>query len=239
MIDIASLLRQGAGNLWLLIPCTILLGALHRLEPAHSKTMMTTFIEAMRGMVSRAMLLGSSALFSHTAVARLAVLTGMYFGSGWSSESPAPYVQIAFGALLIGVVLWLAWRAWQRPRKKAQSRRHHSHETKWIDTGHGMLSVDIVEDNVPPRFRLSGENGQHCWPSDGMEIRTIRPNGARQTFKFVDRGDFLESIDEIPEPHAFMARVLLSHDGHRHAYNIHYEEHHFHHANDGPDASDS
>ncbi|WP_343585477.1 hypothetical protein [Herbaspirillum sp.] len=123
----------------------------------------------------------------------------------------------------------------QRPRKATRRCHPHRHETRWIDTGHGMLSVDIFEGNAPPRFRLSGEHGRHNWPAAGMEIRTIRPDGgARQTFRFIDRGAFLESTDTIPAPHAFMARVLLSHDGHRHAYNIHYEEPPCHGTDEGP-----
>jgi nickel/cobalt exporter len=54
MIDIAGLLQQGAGNIWLFIPSAILLGALHGLEPGHSKTMMAAFIVAIRGTVSQA-----------------------------------------------------------------------------------------------------------------------------------------------------------------------------------------
>ncbi|MEX0577651.1 nickel/cobalt efflux protein RcnA, partial [Enterobacter cloacae subsp. cloacae] len=42
MNDFASLLQQG--NAWLFIPSAILLGALHGLEPGHSKTMMAAFI---------------------------------------------------------------------------------------------------------------------------------------------------------------------------------------------------
>lgn len=68
MVDIASLLQQGAGNIWLFIPSAILLGALHGLEPGHSKTMMAAFIVAIRGTVSQAVLLGVSATLSHTAV---------------------------------------------------------------------------------------------------------------------------------------------------------------------------
>ena len=45
--------------------------------------------------------------------------------------------------------------------------------------------------------------------------------GARQTFAFVDRGGFLESVDEIPEPHAFAAKVKI--DGETRA--VAFEEH--------------
>jgi ABC-type nickel/cobalt efflux system permease component RcnA len=50
--SLAELLSQGAGNAWLFIPSAILLGALHGLEPGHSKTMMAAFIVAIRGRVA-------------------------------------------------------------------------------------------------------------------------------------------------------------------------------------------
>jgi ABC-type nickel/cobalt efflux system permease component RcnA len=40
MTEFSTLLQQGAANAWLFIPSAILLGALHGLEPGHSKTMM-------------------------------------------------------------------------------------------------------------------------------------------------------------------------------------------------------
>lgn len=36
----AELLQQGSAHAWLFVPSAILLGALHGLEPGHSKTMM-------------------------------------------------------------------------------------------------------------------------------------------------------------------------------------------------------
>src|SRR6202030_1667029 len=41
-------------------------------------------------------------------------------------------------------------------------------------------------------------------------IETERPGGARQNFRFADRGAFLESVEEIPEPHAFKACLRLA-----------------------------
>ncbi len=66
MNDFTSLLQQG--NAWLFIPSAILLGALHGLEPGHSKTMMAAFIVAVRGTLKQAVLLGLAATVSHTAV---------------------------------------------------------------------------------------------------------------------------------------------------------------------------
>jgi len=51
-------LQNGSGNLWFFIPTAILLGALHGLEPGHSKTLMAAFIVAIRGTIGQAVLLG-------------------------------------------------------------------------------------------------------------------------------------------------------------------------------------
>jgi len=56
------------GHGWLFLPAAVLLGALHGLEPGHSKTMMASFIISIRGTVAQAALLGLSAAFSHTLV---------------------------------------------------------------------------------------------------------------------------------------------------------------------------
>jgi nickel/cobalt transporter (NicO) family protein len=66
MPPIAELIQQGATNLWVFIPTAILLGALHGLEPGHSKTMMASFIIAVKGTMAQAALLGLCALaFAH------------------------------------------------------------------------------------------------------------------------------------------------------------------------------
>ena len=43
-------LAHGQG--WLFLPAAVLLGALHGLEPGHSKTMMASFIISIRGTVA-------------------------------------------------------------------------------------------------------------------------------------------------------------------------------------------
>jgi len=85
MTPLAEFLQQGSANAWLFIPSAILLGALHGLEPGHSKTMMAAFIIAIRGTVAQAVLLGLSATLSHTAIVWLVAMTGLYFGSAWNT----------------------------------------------------------------------------------------------------------------------------------------------------------
>jgi cation diffusion facilitator family transporter len=91
--------------------------------------------------------------------------------------------------------------------------RHDHDETKRITTREGVVILDVFEDGVPPRFRLRAESGRALTAS-AVSIETVRPDGARQAFAFADRGGFLESINEIPEPHAFTANVTINGETH-------------------------
>ena len=88
-------------------------------------------------------------------------------------------------------------------------------------------AVEMFEDSVPPHWRIRCEHG-HVWAAEDVTIVTERPDGSRQSFAFADRGDYLESIDKIAEPHEFMARVSLSHDGHWHDYDLAFVKDHDH-----------
>jgi Co/Zn/Cd efflux system component len=58
-----------------------------------------------------------------------------------------------------------------------------------------------------------------------VALETERPGGAGQVFTFADRGAYLESVEEIPEPHEFIARVRLAHADHAHDYQLAFTEH--------------
>src|ERR1700738_1723102 len=103
MIDFSQALAKGTSHAWLFVPSAILLGALHGLEPGHSKTMMAAFIVAVRGTVGQAVLLGLAATVSHTAVVWAIALGGMYFGQRWNAEASEPYLQAVSAVLIIGV----------------------------------------------------------------------------------------------------------------------------------------
>lgn len=235
MTEFSTLLQQG--NAWLFIPSAILLGALHGLEPGHSKTMMAAFIVAIRGTVKQAILLGLAATISHTAVVWAVAMAGLYFGSNWDAETTEPYFQVASAVLIIGVALWMLWRTW-RNQRMAQEHDHdhdHSHghhdETKIIETGHGKVRLEVFEEGVPPRFRLRKEGAHgYNWTAAETKILTERPDGSVQEFTFVQCDGFLESLQEIPEPHEFVARLSLGREPHVHDYDVEYVEHDHHHA---------
>ena len=245
MTAFTTLLQQG--NAWLFVPSAILLGALHGLEPGHSKTMMAAFIVAIRGTLAQAVLLGLSATVSHTAVVWAVAMAGLYFGRNWNAETTEPYFQVASAVLIVAVAVWMMWRTWRGTHGHDHDHHHdHDHEhdhgeAKHIDTGHGVVRLEVFEDGVPPRFRLTREGTRgHAWAADQVQVVTERPDGSRQTFAFVQRDGFLESAQTIPEPHAFVARLSLGHAHHRHDYDVEFVEHdhaHADHAYGGLDVS--
>lgn len=137
MSNLAQILNVGAGNAWLFAPSAILLGALHGLEPGHSKTMMAAFIIAIRGTVAQAILLGLAATLSHTAIVWIIALGGLYFGSQWTAEGAEPYLQIVSGLLIVGVAGWMVWRTWRDHHNHAKhavrSHAHPHHEPEGHD----------------------------------------------------------------------------------------------------------
>jgi len=231
MPSFAELLQQGTGHAWLFAPSAILLGALHGLEPGHSKTMMAAFIVAIRGTVGQAVLLGLAATVSHTFVVWVIALGGMYVGRNLDAETTEPYFQLGSAVLIVSIALWMLWRTW-RDQQRATLEAHHEHldhghahgaDTRRVDTGHGVLALEIFEHGVPPRWRLRVESGQ-AWRADDVTIETERPDGKRQRFAFVQRDGYLESPEEIAEPHEFMARLRLSHGSHAHDYDVAFTE---------------
>ena len=89
---------------------------------------------------------------------------------------------------------------------------HHDEEPRLVTFDAGTLSVAVFEDGVPPRFRITAE-ADHLPAASDLTIETIRPGGSRHLFAFADKGAYLESRDEIPEPHAFVARLSLTEAG--------------------------
>lgn len=229
MLSFADLIQQGSAHAWLFIPSAILLGALHGLEPGHSKTMMAAFIVAIRGTMAQAVLLGLAATVSHTAIVWGIALGGMYLWRGVAPESLEPWLQLTSGLIVVGIALWMLVRT-RTERRAAVGAAGHAHadgshhdDVRRLDTGHGILRIEIFETGVPPRWRIFNE-GSACWAASDVNVATERPNGALQKFSFADRGAYLESVEEIAEPHQFMARVSLGHGGHVHDYDLAFVE---------------
>ncbi len=102
-------------------------------------------------------------------------------------------------------------------------------ETHRFETDGGAVALSVFEDGVPPRFRLRSEGA--ALHAEQVIVETVRSDGARQTFSLLDRVDYLESADVIPEPHAFTANVrIFAESGKAQDYPVLFEEHgHDHH----------
>ena len=106
----------------------------------------------------------------------------------------------------------------------SHGHEHGSHddhdEPNDIATASGTVRLEVFEDGVPPRFHLRAQSGP-ALTAQAASVETIRPDGTRQMFIMRDKGDFLESLAEIPEPHAFTANLRIGQD----IYPVTFEEH--------------
>ncbi|MDO2099292.1 nickel/cobalt efflux protein RcnA [Escherichia coli] len=116
------------GNTWFFIPSAILLGALHGLEPGHSKTMMAAFIIAIKGTIKQAVMLGLAATISHTAVVWLIAFGGMVISKRFTAQSAEPWLQLISAVIIISTAFWMFWRTWRGERNWLENMHGHDYE---------------------------------------------------------------------------------------------------------------
>lgn len=126
-----------SGHAWLYVPVAILLGALHGLEPGHSKTMMAAFIIAVRGTIAQAVLLGLSAALSHSLIIWVLAVVALHYGSQWNAEKVEPYLQIGSAVLILGLAIWMFWRTRREVREAAAHKHENEDEHDHHDHAHG------------------------------------------------------------------------------------------------------
>jgi nickel/cobalt transporter (NicO) family protein len=150
MPDISSILQSGDTNGWLLLPLAVLLGALHALEPGHSKSMMAAFIVAVHGTTKQAALLGLSAAVGHTIVIWILALLAFQLGDSGVLEKAEPWLLLIGGLLLIG----LAANILRRFMPAIQTAHHHhdhdhdhahTHSTASYDDAHAKMHEAEIE----------------------------------------------------------------------------------------------
>jgi cation diffusion facilitator family transporter len=166
-------------------------------------------------------------------LAMIAILIGYESVSRLFQPVPIHFTEaIPIACLGLAVNIVSAWLLSSGGHHHHHDHGHHSHaegdpiERHRIASAGGALVLEIHEDGVPPRFRLEREGAMPLDAAD-TTIETLRPDGSRQVFRMSDRGKYLESVDEIPEPHAFTARILT---GAGIEHQIVFEEHHHGHA---------
>jgi cation diffusion facilitator family transporter len=178
--------------------------------------------------------LGDLAGFTSAIVlAMIALLIGYEAITRFISPVPIHFreaIPIAALGLAVNVTsAWLLSRGGHDHHSRGHGPAHgrgdgierHPHDgTHRIETAAGELSLTVFEEDHPPVFRLHSVAGPSLAAS-GVIIQTLRPNGGCQIFGMAEHDGYLESVEEIPEPHAFTATVHIG-DA---AYPVVFEEH--------------
>ncbi len=168
----------------------------------------------LAGFTSAIILAMIALLIAYESVGRLFAPVAIHFAEAIPIASLGLAVNIASAWLLSG------------------GGDHHGHSHGYAHTGHdhdeahhiatagGVVVLEVFEDGVPPHFRLRVATGP-ALTAQAASVETVRPDGTRQLFAMQDQGGYLESVEEIPEPHAFTAHVRIG----QHDYPAVFEEH--------------
>jgi cation diffusion facilitator family transporter len=97
----------------------------------------------------------------------------------------------------------------------------HGSHTRMINTGHGLHVLELHEDQLLSKWRFRPERGKP-WGAKSVMLSTERADGRQQTFTFVEQDGFIESQEEVPEPHSFRIRLNLGHGDHSHEFEFPY-----------------
>ena len=185
----------------------------------------------LAGFTSAIVLAMIALLIGYESVARMLAPVPIHF-----SEA------IPIACLGLAVNLASAWLLSGGGHQHGHSHGHdgHSHgrggdergleEAHVVTTPAGDLVLEVYEDGVPPRFRLRAARGSAFLP-ETVTVTTVRHDGTTQDFALTRRGDFLESVATIPEPHAFAAHMKIGAD----TFTTVFEEHDHGHGATGRD----
>jgi cation diffusion facilitator family transporter len=169
----------------------------------------------LAGFTSAIILAMIALLIGYESVSRVFAPVAIHF---------AEAIPIACLGLAVNIAsAWLLSGGGEHHHGHSHDHAHEGHdhdEAHHVTTGTGSVVLEVFENGVPPRFRLRVETGQPL-TAKAASVETVRPDGTRQLFTMADQGDYLESIDEIPEPHAFTAHIRLGQQD----YPVAFEEH--------------
>ncbi|MDN7413399.1 hypothetical protein ACSC95_31630 (plasmid) [Burkholderia vietnamiensis] len=243
-----------AGSATLLVSAVLVVGVLHTIVPDHWVPI--TLIARQRGWsrieTARAALqAGTGHVVTTLVLAAIVWLAGVAVAAkfGHWVDTISSIALIAFG-LWIGISSWVDLRSGDGhghshgPHGHTHGFSHlagasgsdntiHGPELQRMFGEHGVLELSIYEFGQPPRFRLTSSRPDTV---GSITVETSRKDGGRQSFAFERRGEYWESLDDIPEPHGFDVNVTVSHEDHAHSYKTAFAEHdhgdHDHHGHD-------
>ena len=164
----------------------------------------------LAGFTSAVVLAMIALLIGYEAISRLIAPVSIHFREA---------IPIAILGLTVNVTsAWLLTRGGDHHHGFGHAHAHGGDEDHRIATSNGDVILGIFENDHPPVFRLRAD---HPIPANAVTIETVRPDGTRHVFALAELDGYLQSIEEIPEPHAFVAHVHLANE----SYPVIFEEH--------------
>jgi nickel/cobalt transporter (NicO) family protein len=243
--------QLNTGSATLLVGAVLVVGVLHTVVPDHWVPI--TLIARQRGWskaeTARAALqAGTGHVVTTLILAAIVWLAGVAVAAKFGH-----WVDTISSVALIGFGLWIGISSWLELRKgdghgHSHGPHGHTHDFSHLGGGNdsgngihgpelqriygedGVLNLSIYEFGQPPRFRFTSTRPG---PVGTVTVETLREDGTRQAFAFMNRGEYLESLDDIPEPHGFDVNVTLRHGDHAHTYQTAFAEHEHHHGDHG------
>jgi cation diffusion facilitator family transporter len=155
----------------------------------------------LAGFTSAIVLAMISLLIAYEAIIRFMHPVAIHFGQA---------IPIAVVGLGVNVVsAWLLSNGGHHHHGHSHHNHIEGHDEEYrVLTASGPAILSVFEDGVPPRFRLRWESAGSP-QATSVNVETERLDGVRHVFHFMDRGSYIESVDEIPEPHAFTAHLRV------------------------------
>ncbi len=126
MPDISALIQSGTISVGLLLPVAIVLGALHALEPGHSKSMMTAFIVAIHGSAAHAVLLALSVTVGHTIVVWVLAILAWQLQDTLILDKAEPWLLLVGGLLIVTLAVRILSRL-EHPFAALRHAHDHRH----------------------------------------------------------------------------------------------------------------
>jgi Co/Zn/Cd efflux system component len=173
--------------------------------------------------------LGDLAGFTSAIVlAMIALLIGYEAVSRLYAPVPIHFAEaLPIAVLGLAVNIGSAWLLAAGGHGHGHSHGAHSHahaatDIHAVKLGATAALLRIEEDGVPPRFVL--DSVDIPLPVD-VRLETERSDGSRQAFAMAYRAGRLESIDEVPEPHAFTVHLQSGTGASHHSAQAAFTEH--------------
>lgn len=212
------------------LPVAVGLGALHALEPGHSKTLMAAYLIGSKGTKRDAVLLGLSAATTHSIVVISLAVLALHLGKEAFTDQATHWLQIGSGVIVVCIGLWLLWRRW--PRKHSHAHHHHAPAPIAIASTAVPGEISIVDTPSGERLRYTCA---HPVPTGlRIQVRIERAGPQEEVLDLApvpgEAGVFQSAV--VPaEPHAFCAVIILSGHGpeERHAFTMQEPEGHGEH----------